>query len=88
MYDYKKEKEKIFTDSGQRNFIKVRDSVKECLKKSGAFMMYYPLKNINGDSWLMMAYIDRLVELGEIREITTNETAGQDRVFVEINNDS
>jgi hypothetical protein len=30
----------------------------------------------------MMACVDRLVELGEIREITPRHTAGQDRIFV------
>jgi hypothetical protein len=37
-----------------------------------------------GDSWQRIACVDRLVELGEIREITNpNEVAGQHRIFVD-----
>jgi len=82
MYNYNDEKHKIFTDEGQREFIKVRDRGKKLLDDGGAFMLFSALKDISGDSWQMMAYIDRLVEIGEIKEITGNEVAGQDRVFV------
>ena len=82
MYKYEDEKPKIFTDKGQRNFIKVRDRVKKLLEESGAFMMFSALKDISGDSWEMMAYVDRLVELKEIREITTDGVPAQHRVFV------
>lgn len=36
----------------------------------------------SGDSWLLLACVDRLVELGELREIPQTHTAGQDRIFV------
>lgn len=83
MYNYETEKPKIFTEEGINNFIKVRDEVKRILAYAGAFKMLSALKVITGDSWLMMVYIDRLVEIGEIREITDSSAAGQDRVFVE-----
>jgi hypothetical protein len=82
MYKYEDEREKIFTEDGQRDFIKVRDNVNNLLKTAGAFKMYPALNCINGDSWMAMAYIDRLVELGEIKEVTAGYTWGQDRVFV------
>ncbi len=83
MYDYNVEKKKIFTDEGQREFLKVRDKARQLLDEGGAFMMFSALTDISGDtSWTMMAYVDRLVELGEIREITKPGVAGQDRVFV------
>jgi hypothetical protein len=82
MYNYLVEKHKIFTDDGQREFLKVRDQVQFLLKEAGAFKVFSALKGISGDSWLMMAYIDRMVELNEIREITGPAVAGQDRVFV------
>ncbi len=81
MYNYLTEKPKIFTEEGQIEFLKVRDRVKYLLKEAGAFMMFSALKDISGDSWQMMAYVDRLVELKEIKEITSN-VAGQHRVFV------
>lgn len=82
MYNYEKEKHAIFTEEGQRNFLKVRDQADELLKSAGAFQMLSPTKGITGDVWTTMAYVDRLVELGEIREITGPEVAGQHRVFV------
>lgn len=82
MYNYYDEKPKIFTEEGQKNFLKARDKAHELLEEAGAFMMFSALKGISGDSWLQMAYIDRLVELGEIREVTPPNVAGQHRVFV------
>lgn len=82
MYDYKQERHKIFTDEGQVKFMKVRDHVKNLLRSAVAFTMQNGYHVISGDSWEMMAYVDRLVELGEIREITGKEVFGQDRVFV------
>ena len=81
MYDYFKEKHKIFTEENQVNFLKVRDQAHKLLKEAGAFMLFSACKGVSGDTWTMMAYVDRLVELKEIREITSN-VAGQHRVFV------
>lgn len=82
MYNYENERHKIFTEQGQREFLKVRDAAHRLLREAGAFTMFSALKDVSGDSWLQMAYIDRLVELGEIREITNGNVAGQHRVFV------
>ena len=82
MYNYYEEKHKMFTEVGQVSFLKVRDAAKRLLEEAGAFKMYCVLKGISGDSWELMSYVDRLVELGEIREITGEEVAGQYRVFV------
>jgi len=38
-YNYATEKPKIFTEKGQREFLKVRDHVKYLLNKAGAFRM-------------------------------------------------
>lgn len=82
MYDYKKQKQEIFTESGSVMFIKIRDNVKKLLNVSGAFMMQNAISGVcTGDSWTMLACVDRLVELGEIRELT-QDCAGQHRVFV------
>jgi hypothetical protein len=81
LYEYQEQKPKILTDKGQREFLRVRDRANRLLEEAGAFMMFSALKDVAGDSWLMMAYIDRMVELGEIVEITSH-VAGQNRVFV------
>ena len=82
MYDYQTEKPRIFTEDNQQDFLKVRDNVQRLLDIAGAVKMGKAIEVISGDSWLQMAYVDRLVELGEIREVTDEDVAGQDRVFV------
>ncbi|KKN09470.1 hypothetical protein LCGC14_1046350 [marine sediment metagenome] len=79
-YDYEVEKVNIFTDGGQRRFLKVRDKVNGLLDFSGAFMITH-----SGDTWEKMSYVDRMVELNEIREITGSKVVGQHRVFVRTN---
>ena len=79
-YQYDEMKGDLFTDEGQRYFLKIRDEVSRLLKTSGAFLMG---NVINGDDWLTMSCVDRMVELGEIAEIPQLEPMfGQDRVFV------
>jgi hypothetical protein len=83
MYNYEVEKHKIFTDEGQRNFLKVRDCARKHLNTAGAFMLTYAWDDLGcHDTWESMAYVDRMVELGEIREITKAGVSGQYRVFV------
>jgi len=36
---------------------------------------------VAGDSWTMLACIDRLVELGELWEVVSQPVAGQHRIF-------
>ena len=84
MYNYQTEKSKIFTEDGQEIFLKIRDKVQQLLKQSGAIMMQNAINSVTGDSWMMLACVDRLVELKEIREITGSNVAGQHRVFVRV----
>lgn len=81
MYRYEDERHKLFTDDGQRLFLKVRDHVHECLKMSGAVTMGKATAG-SGDSWTLLAAVDRLVELEELTEVMRVGCAGQDRVFV------
>jgi len=80
-YDYEKEKPKIFTDEGQRDFIKVRDEALRLLEIAGAFEMFKVLKGITGDIRYMMALVDRMVELGEIKEIKEIAEGAEGVVF-------
>ena len=82
MYIYLELKPKLFTENGQVMFIKVRDNIKKLLELSGAVSMSKAISSIGGDSWELMACVDRLVELKEIKEITGDNVAGQHRVFV------
>lgn len=83
-YDYIAEKPGLFTDDGQRQFLRILDHVRKLLRESGACTMGAALRGAgSGSSWQMMACVDRMVELGEIRRITpVGSCAGQDEVFV------
>ena len=80
MYHYSDHRNKIFTEEGQIDFLETRDRVKKILDVAGAFNITKVM--VSGDSWLAMAYVDRLVELGEIRELTNDNCRGQDRTFI------
>ena len=79
MYNYQEEKPKIFIEENQKQFLKCRDIV---AKLPDLFIMWEVLNKVGGDSWLLMAYVDRLVELGEIIEVKQSDyVAGQNRLF-------
>ncbi len=82
MYDYKEEKSKIFTEDGSVMFTSIRDTVRRVIKFSGAITMGMAISGQTGDCWVMMACVDRLVELGELLEVPRLSSA-QSRVFVE-----
>ena len=82
-YSYEPEKPWLFTDEGQRCLMKARDQAGYLLKKAGAFKAFSALEGVPyGDKWKALAILDRLVEFGIIREVTTLGCRGQDRVFV------
>lgn len=82
-YCYEAEKDALFTEEGQRNFLKVRDFCHRMLREAGAVRADKAMHHWgSGSSWTMLAALDRLVELGELREVSTN-TLGQHRVFVD-----
>lgn len=82
MYNYNTQRPHLFSEQGQVMFLKIRDNVNKLLKEAGAVMMSRAISSCTGDTWDMLACVDRLVELGEIREIP-QDCAGQHRVFVE-----
>jgi hypothetical protein len=84
MYTYEELKPRLFTDRGQRQFLQIRDFVQKTLAVAGAVRMQEASSACSGDIWEKLACVDRLVELGELREVTGNDVAGQDRVFVAV----
>ena len=83
IYNYEEMKSKLFTEENQKLFLNVRDMIHELLNEAGAVKMGFiihvrPL----GDSWEKMACVDRLIELGEIKEIHYGDCSSQDRIFV------
>lgn len=85
-YIYEEQRSLLFDDKGQRMFLQVRDRVQHLLKEAGAVRMQEAIRESLGDSWMMLACVDRLVELKEIQEVTPvsgrDRPQGQYRVFV------
>ena len=84
-YDYKTEKKSLFTDEGQKMFLRIRDWAHATLRTAGAFRMQEAMSGVTGDTWQMLACVDRLVELGEVKELAQPDCVGQHRVFVKGN---
>lgn len=82
-YHYTAERPKVFTEDGQVMFLKVRDKAKDLLAKSGAASCEKLIGGLTGESWTMLACVDRLVELKELVEIPNPiSAAGQHRIFI------
>lgn len=81
MYQYETEKANLFTEEGQRMFLKIRDRINNLLNTGGAVRMQEAIADATGDSWQMLACVDRMVELGELHEVTGKNVTGQHRVF-------
>ena len=73
MYNYEDEKVKLFTPEKTSLLFAIRDQVPRMIKISGACTMEKASSLPSGvgaaTNWEMMACIDYLVELGEIREV-------------------
>lgn len=82
MYSYEEHRDWINGPDGTRAVAFVLNRVREVMEPAGAARMY-ALWPSTGDSDTMMAAVDRVVELGVIRELdVTPRPAGQHRVFV------
>lgn len=83
-YVYADLKPDLLTDAGQQQFIRRRDKVLRLVTQAGAVTAEGAMSVMDGgDSWLMLAALDRMVELGDLIEIpNTHSRIGQHRVFV------
>jgi hypothetical protein len=83
MYKYESERANLFSEKSQVDFLKIRDNVRYLLSISGAVMMNNAIKvSTSSDTWFKLACVDRLVELGELKEVSEPNCAGQFRVFI------
>lgn len=78
-YNYQEQKAKLDTAEGRDILLKVRDNALKLLEKSGAFQASFAW--CTGDTWIMMAVLDYMVERGELVELSKAGTWAQYRVF-------
>lgn len=79
MYKYEEQKKELYTESGLKILLSMRDAARKKLADAGAFRADAIFTT--GDSWTMLAALDFMVEEGEIQEVT-RQCAAQHRVFV------
>jgi hypothetical protein len=85
-YNYQRQREELFTENGFRILLTIRDNVKRLLDCSGSFKASHALKDVTGDSWVMLAALDYLVEINEIVRVTgQSETWGLSQIFTSPN---
>lgn len=81
-YSYQTNRAEVFTETGQVMFLKIRDNAKRLLAISGAVQAEKLWADCSGDSWTMLACVDRLVELGELRLVYREHCPTQHQVYV------
>ncbi len=81
-YQYENERAWVFTTAGTQQFLRIRQRAGRMLAEADAFRLNRAIEGESGSSWEMLACVDRLVEIGEIREVTPPDVPGQYRVFV------
>lgn len=83
MYKYEEQREDLFTENGLKMIMAMHGRALALIAHSGAAMAQNIMSSVSGDTWMMLACLDYLVETKVIREIEQrNECAGQHRIFV------
>lgn len=81
-YVYAEHRPRIFTEEGQEAFTKARDNANRLLLVAGAFKSMLIFDHTGADdSHVMLAILDRMVEMGDLRCLNP-KAAGQDMVYV------
>lgn len=81
-YNYQQERSYVFTESGQENFIKIRDKTKELFRIAGCASFNKMTEGVScGCSFALIACVDRMVEMKEIRLLNPEDWA-QHGVYV------
>jgi len=66
-YNYDDIRPELFTEEGVELLMKLRDVSGKLLFQAGAYTFEKVVRTITGDTWMMMAALDYMVERKEIR---------------------
>jgi len=82
MYNYKELKPTVFTEEGQKTFLKIRDNMNALVVLAGVCTLDRAISGCTGNVWEQMACVDRLVELNEFVEVIQGKIpVAQQRIF-------
>lgn len=88
MYSYEEQKAWLFTDEGSRAFTRIRDVFLNMAHETGAAragMIFEAARcGPSGDSWQIMAILDRMVELGDVRYVEDGKRRAWQYRLVEV----
>jgi hypothetical protein len=70
-YNYQRERRKLLTNEGQIALLRISEEARRLLDGKPSFWLEELLgkASLRGDAWFQLALVDRLVELGEIKEV-------------------
>ncbi len=81
MYRYNEMRNEIFTEHGFKMYNEIRTNIQKMLSLSGAFTVDKAIDKISGDTFLMLACIDYMIELKEITKVHEGNST-QENVYV------
>ena len=68
-YNYEEMREELFTEDGVGLLMQMRDHSTKLLFQAGAFSFDKITRTITGDTWLMLAALDYMIERKEIKKV-------------------
>lgn len=80
-YRYEDLRPQLDTDIGQETLLRVRGNARRLAKTHDVFSAQELWRGVSGDSWLMIAALDYLVEHRQLRDVSAPEVFAQHRSF-------
>ena len=80
MYKYEDYRAQVFLEENQEQFLKARDKAHKLLETSKYIDLDQIIQGLGGGNFLNIAFVDRLVELGDLYEV--QNIPGRLRIFM------
>ena len=81
-YSYQIQRPFVFTEKGQEMLLAMRDIARQHIEQSGAVCYAAITRVHSGSRWDILACVDRLIELGDLRRLDNIWGGTQDDVFI------
>lgn len=82
MYNYEEMKSEVFKEENQEMFLKILENSKTLIEQAGVATLGKIISKVCGDSFVMLACVDRLVEIGKLKEVKQAVAVqAQNRIF-------